>query len=63
MAVQEKRESFCHAMIDCSDMTLTEYHADGTQTYSIHEILERWNGVPDVEIEIRQRRLLPGDEG
>lgn len=62
MAVQERREVFSHAMIDCSDMTLTEYDRNGSQTYNIKEILKRWEGVPNVEIEIRQSVPLPVDE-
>ena len=62
MAVQERREVYSHATIDCSDMTLTEYRGDDTKTYDIVEILKRWNGVPDIEIEIRQRSTLPADE-
>lgn len=49
-------------MIDCSDMTLTEYEEDGTRTYRIEDILKRWDGVPNIEIEIRQKSLLPADE-
>ena len=62
MAVQESREIYSHATIDCSDMTLTEYRPDDTRTYNIMEILKRWDGVPDIEIEIRQRKSLPADE-
>jgi hypothetical protein len=62
MAAQERREVFSHAMIDCSDLTLTEYDRDGSRTYSIKEILKRWEGVPNVEIEIRQSAYLPADE-
>ena len=54
MAVREQREVYSHATIDCSDMTLTEYDV---------EILERWAGVPNIEIEIRQSTLLPAEEG
>ena len=54
MAVQERREEYSNAMIDCSDMTLTEY--------SIEEILKRWNGVPDIKITIRRSVALPADE-
>ncbi len=62
MAVQERREVYSHATIDCSDMTLTEYQKDDTKTYGIVEILKRWDGVPDIEIEIRQRSTLPADK-
>lgn len=62
MAVQESREIYSHATIDCSDMTLTEYRPDDTRTYNIMEILKRWDGIPDIEIEIRQRKSLPADE-
>ena len=62
MAVQERREEYSHAMIDCSDMTLTEYGSNGAHTYSIEEILKRWNGVPDIKITIRRSVALPADE-
>ena len=62
MAVQENREVYSHATIDCSDMTLTEYREDDIQVYHIMEILRRWDGAPDIEIEIRQKIHLPTDE-
>lgn len=63
MAVREQREVYSHAMIDCSDMTLTEYDMNGARTYNIKEILKRWADVPNIEIEIRQSTLLPAEEG
>ncbi len=62
MAAQERREVYSHATIDCSDMTLTEYDTDGARTYSIREILNRWAGIPNINIEIRQSESLPADE-
>lgn len=59
MAVLERREEYTHAVIDTSDMTISEYTHDGVRIYSIFEILERWNGTPDIEISIRQRATLP----
>lgn len=63
MAIRERREEYSHATIDTSDMTMTEYTHDGARTYSIREILDRWNGIPDIEINIRQKVDLPADEG
>lgn len=63
MAIRERREEYSHAIIDTSDMTVTEYTHDGARTYSIREILERWNGIPDIEINIRHKTDLPADEG
>lgn len=63
MAIRERREEYFHATIDTSDMTVTEYTHDGIRTYSIREILDRWNGIPDIEINIRQKVDLPADEG
>lgn len=63
MAIRERREEYSHATIDTSDMTVTEYTHNGARTYSIREILERWNGLPDIEISIRQEVNLPVDEG
>lgn len=59
MAFQEKREQYTHAMIDCSDGTLTEFHLDSTNSFSIEEILKRWNGVPDITLTIERRTDLP----
>ncbi len=63
MAARELSETYSHAIIDCSDMTLTEYDADNVCTYSIEEILKRWDRVPDIEIEIRQRTTLSENKG
>ena len=63
MAVREQREVYSHATSDWSDMTLTEYDGDCARTYDIKDILERWAGVPNIEIEIRQSTLLPAEEG
>ena len=62
MAQQEKREVYSRAVIDCSDMMLTEYLRDGVRVYDIHEILKRWENIPDLENEIRQSVALPGIE-
>ena len=61
MATRERREEYLHATIDTSDMTVTEYTSDGTRTYSIREILDRWNGVSDIEIKICHTVELPAD--
>ena len=63
MAIRERCEEYSHAIIDTSDMTVTEYTHDSVRTYSIREILERWNGIPDIEINIRHKTDLPADEG
>lgn len=62
MAFQELREQFTNATIDCSDGTLTEFHRDEVRTYSIKEILKRWNGVPNITLTIERRIDLPPTE-
>ena len=62
MAFQEKREQYTNAMIDCSDGTLTEFHWDGVSSFSITEILKRWDGVPDITLTIERRINLPPSE-
>ena len=62
MAVLERREEYTNAAIDTSDMTISEYTHDGVRIYNLFEILERWDGVPDIEISIRQRTDLPGSK-
>lgn len=63
MAFVKKCEKFTNATIDASDMTITEYHEDSTLTYSIHELIQRWDGVSDVTISIGSRIPLPLDRG
>lgn len=63
MAVQVQHEKYSHAVIDCGEMTLTEYVPDHVRTYSITEILKRWNGIPEVEIEIRRSAALSAMRG
>lgn len=62
MAFQQKSERYEHAILDCSDMTLTEYGRDSVRTYSIEEILKRWSGVPDIIFTIERRIELPPTE-
>lgn len=62
MAFQEKREQYTNAMIDCSDGTLTEFHRDSASSFSIAEILKRWDGVPDITLTIERRTSLPPSE-
>lgn len=59
MAFQELREQFTNATIDCSDGTLTEFQKDKVNTYSIEEILKRWNGISNITLIIERRMDLP----
>lgn len=59
MAFQELREQFTNATIDCSDGTLTEFQKDKVSTYSIEEILKRWNGISNITLIIERRMDLP----
>ena len=61
MAMREVREVYSGARIDVSDMTLTEFGPDDCEVYSLWDILRRWDGVDDVQIEIK--RLHPLYEG
>ena len=59
MASQVKQERYKNAVIDCSDMTLTEYDKDEARTYNLNEILARWDGVANIRLSIQQREELP----
>lgn len=59
MAFQELREQFTNATIDCSDGTLTEFQKDKVSTYSIEEILKRWNGISNITLIIERKMDLP----
>ena len=60
MSMVVKSESFENAIIDTSDMTITEYDTDSVRTYSLLELLKRWDGVT---LTIRRSIQLPPDDG
>ena len=57
MANTTKTECFENAIIDINDMTITEYKDDCINSYSILEILKRWNGVVGIKVSIE--RVVP----
>lgn len=63
MSMVVKSESFENAIIDTSDMTITEYDTDSVRTYSLLELLKRWDGVDGVTLTIRRSIQLPPDDG
>lgn len=63
MSMVVKSESFENAIIDTSDMTITEYDTDSVRTYSLLELLKHWDGVVGVTLTIRRSIQLPPDDG
>lgn len=63
MSMVVKSESFENAIIDTSDMTITEYDTDSVRTYSLLGLLKRWDGVVGVTLTIRRSIQLPPDDG
>lgn len=63
MSMVVKSESFENAIIDTSDMTITEYDTDSVRTYSLLELLKRWDGVAGVTLTIRRSIQLPPNDG
>lgn len=63
MSTAVKSESFRNAVIDTRDMTITEYDEDSVRTYSLTELLKRWDGVVGVTLTIRRSIHLPPDDG
>lgn len=61
MATAVKSESFTNAVIDAKDMTITEFAPDYMRTYSLTELLKRWDGVPDIVLSISRSVPLPPD--
>lgn len=63
MSMVVKSESFENAIIDTSDMTITEYDTDSVRTYSLLALLKRWDGVVGVTLTIRRSIQLPPNDG
>lgn len=63
MSMVVKSESFENAIIDTSDMTITEYDTDSVRTYSLLELLKRCDGVVGVTLTIRRSIQLPPNDG
>lgn len=61
MASVVKSESFENATIDINDMTITEYGRDDTKSYSLLELLKRWDGIPNITLSVRKIETLPPD--
>lgn len=59
MAQQENREWYENAVIDCHDMTLTEFRPDHVRSYSLMEILQRWSDIPNISIAISRSAEVP----
>lgn len=63
MAVTAECERYENAIIDTSDMTITEYAKDSVNTYSLLELLKRWDGVMGITLTIRRSIHLPPNDG
>lgn len=63
MADSIREEVYRNAIIDVDDMTITEYSPDNVKTYSLLDIIKRWNDVPNIEVVIRQCAQLPPLDG
>lgn len=63
MAITAECERYENAMIDTSDMTITEYAKDSVYTYSLRELLKRWDGVMGITLTIRRSIHLPPKDG
>lgn len=61
MAEATRSERFTNAVIDAGSMTITEVAADAMKTYSLEELLERWNGLNNVTLTISCSIPLPLD--
>lgn len=61
MASVVKSENFENATIDINDMTITEYGRDDTKSYSLLELLKRWDGIPNITLSVRKIETLPPD--
>lgn len=62
MAKVSRKESFTKAKIDSEDGTITEYLKDDTKVYKIYDLLNRWNGVENVNISISTDDEIPSEE-
>lgn len=61
MADFERRERFDNAIIDLSDMTVTEYTDCDTKCYDLMNLLKRWDGVVGINLTIERCVPLPQD--
>ncbi len=61
MADFEQRERFDNAIIDLSDMTITEYTDFDTKCYDLMNLLKRWDGVVGINLTIERCVPLPQD--
>lgn len=55
MAIIKSCEQFENAVIDCADLTITEYKEDCADTFDILKVLKRWDGIPNITVTIEWR--------
>lgn len=61
MATVKMDEIYTNAVIDASDMTITEYNSDSALTYSLLDLIGRWDGIGGVSLHIQRIVQLPPD--
>lgn len=59
MADFERRERFDNAIIDLSDMTITEYTDCDTKCYDLMNLLKRWDGVVGINLTVKAKLFCP----
>lgn len=62
MATIAREEVYTNAVIDAEDNTITEYCNDAVKTYSISDLINRWNGVNNISLIIRVVEAAPSQE-
>lgn len=59
MAKSVHEEIYTNAIIDAKDKTITEYHDDAIKTYSLLDLIKRWDGVVGISLTIQRVVPLP----
>ncbi len=59
MARTVHEETYTNAMIDAGDMTITEFCDDGAKTYSLSDLIARWDGIAGISLMVRRVVSLP----
>ena len=63
MAARCNMELFANAVIDLSDMTITEICTDNIQVHSLMDLLKRWDGIDGVTLTLTCRETIQGKRG
>ena len=62
MAERTYYDCYSNAIIDISDMTITEFKKDCVKSYNVLDVLRGWSNIPGIKLELTRVVDMPAHE-